>query len=141
MLLAPAAVTNRIRLATLATSVAFRNPAPLAKIAAGVDMMARSLSNTRQARRSLISKVWRNYATASRWAAGVTPFPQHVLQRGVVEHSFGQHPETGGGKWVRVQSATERRERLRRAGTAAVSMAAGLRPSPSSFAKVERRSE
>jgi len=34
-----AAVTSRIRLATLATSVAFRNPAHLAKIAAGVDQI------------------------------------------------------------------------------------------------------
>jgi hypothetical protein len=37
VLSALAAVTNRIRLATLATSVAYRNPAHLAKIAAGVD--------------------------------------------------------------------------------------------------------
>jgi len=36
-----AAVTSRIRLATLATSVAFRNPAHLAKIAAGVDQISR----------------------------------------------------------------------------------------------------
>src|SRR6202046_1158847 len=36
----PAAPT-RIRLATLATSVAFRNPAHLAKIAAGVDQISR----------------------------------------------------------------------------------------------------
>ena len=36
-----AAVTNRIRLATLASSVAYRNPAHLAKIAAGVDLISR----------------------------------------------------------------------------------------------------
>jgi len=36
-----AAVTNRIRLATLATSVGYRNPAHLAKIAAGVDLISR----------------------------------------------------------------------------------------------------
>ncbi len=41
VLAALAAVTNRIRLATLATSVAFRNPAHLAKIAAGVDQISR----------------------------------------------------------------------------------------------------
>ena len=35
-----AAVTKRIRLATLVTSVAFRNPALLARIAAGVDQSA-----------------------------------------------------------------------------------------------------
>jgi F420-dependent oxidoreductase-like protein len=35
-----AAVTNRIRLATLATSVGYRNPALLAKIAAGVDQIS-----------------------------------------------------------------------------------------------------
>ena len=36
-----AAVTGRIRLATLVTSVAYRNPAHLAKIAAGVDIISR----------------------------------------------------------------------------------------------------
>jgi alkanesulfonate monooxygenase SsuD/methylene tetrahydromethanopterin reductase-like flavin-dependent oxidoreductase (luciferase family) len=36
------AVTSRIRLATLASSVAYRNPAHLAKIAAGVDLISRS---------------------------------------------------------------------------------------------------
>jgi F420-dependent oxidoreductase-like protein len=36
-----AAVTNRIRLATLVSSVAYRNPAHLAKIAAGVDLISR----------------------------------------------------------------------------------------------------
>jgi F420-dependent oxidoreductase-like protein len=41
VLSALAAVTGRIRLATLATSVAFRNPAHLAKIAAGVDLISR----------------------------------------------------------------------------------------------------
>jgi F420-dependent oxidoreductase-like protein len=40
VLSALAAVTNRIRLATLATSVAFRNPAHLAKIAANVDQVS-----------------------------------------------------------------------------------------------------
>ncbi len=40
-LAALAAVTSRIRLATLATSVAYRNPAHLAKIAAGVDQISR----------------------------------------------------------------------------------------------------
>ena len=35
------AVTNRIRLATLATSVGYRNPAHLAKIAASVDLISR----------------------------------------------------------------------------------------------------
>jgi F420-dependent oxidoreductase-like protein len=41
MLSALAAVTNRIRLATLATSVGYRNPAHLAKIAASVDQISR----------------------------------------------------------------------------------------------------
>src|SRR6185437_435155 len=41
VLSALAAVTGRIRLATLATSVAFRNPAHLAKIAATVDLISR----------------------------------------------------------------------------------------------------
>ncbi len=41
VLSALAAVTSRIRLATLATSVAYRNPALLAKIAAGVDLISR----------------------------------------------------------------------------------------------------
>ena len=41
VLSALAAVTSRIRLATLATSVAYRNPAHLAKIAAGVDLISR----------------------------------------------------------------------------------------------------
>jgi len=41
VLSALAAVTERIRLATLASSVAFRNPAHLAKIAAGVDQISR----------------------------------------------------------------------------------------------------
>jgi F420-dependent oxidoreductase-like protein len=36
-----AAVTSRIRLGTLATSVGYRNPAHLAKIAAGVDLISR----------------------------------------------------------------------------------------------------
>ena len=36
-----AAVTGRIRLATLVSSVAFRNPAHLAKISAGVDLISR----------------------------------------------------------------------------------------------------
>jgi len=36
-----AAVTSRIRLATLATSVGYRNPAHLAKIAASVDLISR----------------------------------------------------------------------------------------------------
>ncbi len=36
-----AAVTSRIRLVTLATSVGYRNPAHLAKIAAGVDLISR----------------------------------------------------------------------------------------------------
>jgi F420-dependent oxidoreductase-like protein len=36
-----AAVTNRIRLATLATAVGYRNPAHLAKIAASVDLISR----------------------------------------------------------------------------------------------------
>jgi F420-dependent oxidoreductase-like protein len=36
-----AAVTNQIRLATLVTSVSYRNPAHLAKIAAGVDIISR----------------------------------------------------------------------------------------------------
>jgi F420-dependent oxidoreductase-like protein len=36
-----AAVTSRIRLATLVTSVSYRNPAHLAKIAAGVDIISR----------------------------------------------------------------------------------------------------
>jgi alkanesulfonate monooxygenase SsuD/methylene tetrahydromethanopterin reductase-like flavin-dependent oxidoreductase (luciferase family) len=41
VLSALAAVTSRIRLATLATSVGYRNPAHLAKIAAGVDLISR----------------------------------------------------------------------------------------------------
>src|SRR3984957_3925558 len=41
VLAALAAVTSRIRLAPLAPSVAFRNPAHLAKIAAGVDQISR----------------------------------------------------------------------------------------------------
>jgi len=41
VLSALAAATNRIRLATLATSVGYRNPAHLAKIAAGVDLISR----------------------------------------------------------------------------------------------------
>ena len=36
-----AAVTSRIRLATLATAVGYRNPAHLAKIAASVDLISR----------------------------------------------------------------------------------------------------
>ena len=40
-LAALAAVTSRIRLATLVSSVAYRNPAHLAKIAAGVDLISR----------------------------------------------------------------------------------------------------
>jgi F420-dependent oxidoreductase-like protein len=40
-LTALAAVTSRIRLATLVSSVAYRNPALLAKMAAGVDMISR----------------------------------------------------------------------------------------------------
>lgn len=40
-LAALAAVTSKIRLATLVTSVAYRNPAHLAKIAAGVDIISR----------------------------------------------------------------------------------------------------
>jgi F420-dependent oxidoreductase-like protein len=41
VLSALAATTSRIRLATLASSVAYRNPAHLAKIAAGVDLISR----------------------------------------------------------------------------------------------------
>src|SRR6202040_671785 len=41
VLSALAAVTSRIRLATLATSVGYRNPAHLAKIAACVDLISR----------------------------------------------------------------------------------------------------
>ena len=41
VLSALAAVTSRIRLATLATSVGYRNPAHLAKIAAGGDLISR----------------------------------------------------------------------------------------------------
>jgi F420-dependent oxidoreductase-like protein len=41
VLSALAAVSRRIRLATLASSVAYRNPAHLAKIAAGVDLISR----------------------------------------------------------------------------------------------------
>jgi alkanesulfonate monooxygenase SsuD/methylene tetrahydromethanopterin reductase-like flavin-dependent oxidoreductase (luciferase family) len=41
VLSALAAVTQRIRLATLASSVGYRNPAHLAKIAAGVDLISR----------------------------------------------------------------------------------------------------
>src|SRR6201989_2259656 len=40
VLSALAAVTNHIRLATLASSVAYRNPAHLAKIASGVDLIS-----------------------------------------------------------------------------------------------------
>jgi F420-dependent oxidoreductase-like protein len=42
VLSALAATTSRIRLATLASSVAFRNPAHLAKIAAGVSLISRN---------------------------------------------------------------------------------------------------
>lgn len=41
VLAALAAVTTKIRLATLVTSVAYRNPALLAKMAAGIDIMSR----------------------------------------------------------------------------------------------------
>ena len=41
VLSALAAVTSRIRLATLVSSVGYRNPAHLAKIAAGVDLISR----------------------------------------------------------------------------------------------------
>jgi F420-dependent oxidoreductase-like protein len=41
VLAALAAVTSRIRLATLVTSVAYRNPALLAKMAAGIDIISR----------------------------------------------------------------------------------------------------
>src|SRR6266480_2740656 len=41
VLAALAAVTSRIRVATLATSVGYPNPAHLAKIAAGVDLISR----------------------------------------------------------------------------------------------------
>jgi F420-dependent oxidoreductase-like protein len=41
VLSALAAVTSRIRLVTLATSVGYRNPAHLAKMAAGVDLISR----------------------------------------------------------------------------------------------------
>jgi len=41
VLSALAAVTSKVRLATLASSVAYRNPAHLAKIAAGVDLISR----------------------------------------------------------------------------------------------------
>src|SRR5271168_69260 len=41
VLSALAAVTKKIRLATLASSVAYRNPALLAKISAGVDLISR----------------------------------------------------------------------------------------------------
>jgi F420-dependent oxidoreductase-like protein len=41
VLAALAAVTSKIRLATLVTSVAYRNPALLAKMAAGIDVMSR----------------------------------------------------------------------------------------------------
>ena len=41
VLSALAAVTKRIRLATLVSSVHYRNPAHLAKIAAGVDQISR----------------------------------------------------------------------------------------------------
>ena len=41
VLSALAAVSSRIRLATLASSVAYRNPAHLAKIAAGIDLISR----------------------------------------------------------------------------------------------------
>jgi alkanesulfonate monooxygenase SsuD/methylene tetrahydromethanopterin reductase-like flavin-dependent oxidoreductase (luciferase family) len=40
VLSALAAATSRIRLATLATSVGYRNPAHLAKIAASVDLIS-----------------------------------------------------------------------------------------------------
>jgi hypothetical protein len=51
VLSALAAVTSRIRLATLATSVGYRNPAHLAKIAAGVDLISRGRLTPRHWRR------------------------------------------------------------------------------------------
>ncbi len=42
-----AAVTSRIRLATLVSSVAYRNPAHLAKIAAGVDLISPRATDAR----------------------------------------------------------------------------------------------
>jgi len=45
VLAALAAVTSKIRLATLVSSVAYRNPAHLAKIAAGVDIISRGRLN------------------------------------------------------------------------------------------------
>jgi Luciferase-like monooxygenase len=47
VLSALAAVTSRIRLATLATSVGYRNPAHLAKIAASVDLISGGRLDTR----------------------------------------------------------------------------------------------
>jgi alkanesulfonate monooxygenase SsuD/methylene tetrahydromethanopterin reductase-like flavin-dependent oxidoreductase (luciferase family) len=41
-----AAVTSRIRLATLATAVGYRNPAHLAKIAASVDLISQGRPST-----------------------------------------------------------------------------------------------
>src|SRR2546423_11603387 len=51
VLSALAAVTSRIRLATLATSVGYRNPAHLAKIAAGVDLIRPGAADARHRRR------------------------------------------------------------------------------------------
>ena len=61
VLSALAAVTSRIRLATLATSVGYRNPAHLAKIAAGVDLISRGAADARYRRRKFrdgVPPIW-----------------------------------------------------------------------------------
>src|SRR5215468_10462080 len=68
VLSALAAVTSRILLATLATSVDYRNPAHLAKIAAGVDPDQRRSHNARYRRRLVrgrIQTIWLGLSAAT----------------------------------------------------------------------------
>jgi hypothetical protein len=74
-----AAVTGRIRLATLASSVAYRNPAHLAKIAAGVDLISRWPSHAGHRRRLVRD--------------GISP-----IRLGVSRAAGGADPPTGGGR-------------------------------------------
>jgi len=106
-----AAVTSRIRLATLATSVGYRNPAHLAKIAAGVDLISRGRltlgigagyfeTEYRQygwefpARPRSVSGRWRR-PSASSWRCGWS----------------GERPSTGGIFTPRTRSSSRSRSR------------------------------